>query len=101
MSKKESSNELFRGSIVTLRRRCGKENCRCVDGEPHETPALSYSIKGRTHMLTLRRGDVPRVKKGLARHEKERASLETRALKGIKRLRREIQSLKKRDRKKR
>lgn len=28
---------LVRGSFQTLRRRCGKEPCRCVDGKLHET----------------------------------------------------------------
>lgn len=97
MSKKNLIDELFRGSVVTLRRRCGKTNCRCRNGDPHETPALSYSLNGRTCMLTLRDEDVPRVRKGLERHKKERASVDERALKGIKRLRDEIQSHKKRE----
>lgn len=98
MSKEKSSNDLYRGSLVTLRRSCGKPNCRCRDGKPHETPALSYSVKGRTHMLTLRDEDTPRVKEGLARYRKERAALEAKVLKGVQRLRRKIQSRKKRER---
>jgi hypothetical protein len=43
---------LMRGSLIVLRRRCGKANCRCADGESlHEAPALSYSVRGRTQML--------------------------------------------------
>ena len=35
---------LVRGSVVTHRRRCGKPNCRCADGEAlHESTVLSYS----------------------------------------------------------
>jgi hypothetical protein len=49
---------VVRGSIVTLRRRCGKQSCRCVEGDPHETPALSYSVEGRTKMLTLSEAEV-------------------------------------------
>lgn len=40
------------GSLITLRRKCGKASCRCATGAPHETPALSYSVGGRTKMLT-------------------------------------------------
>jgi hypothetical protein len=75
--------ELLRGSLVTLRRRCGKPNCRCVHGEPHETPALSYSQDGRTKTVTLRPEDVPAVEAGLARYEQARAALEAQALAGI------------------
>ena len=51
MSQKPSERMpgLLRGSLVTLRRRCGKPSCRCAVGEQlHETPALSHSEGGRT-----------------------------------------------------
>src|SRR5680860_705905 len=45
---------LVRGSVVTHRRRCGKPNCRCADGEAlHESTVLSYSEGGRSRLLTL------------------------------------------------
>ena len=35
---------MIRGSVVVQRRRCGKANCRCADGESlHEATVLSYS----------------------------------------------------------
>ena len=95
MAKEKGKQDLYRGSIVTLRRRCGKPNCRCKDGKPHETPALSYSVKGRTRMLTLREADVPKVKAGLARYRKELAALDAGALRGIERMRKKIQAGKK------
>ena len=49
------------GSLITLRRKCGKPGCRCATGSPHETPALSYSVGGRTKMLTLTPDEVPAV----------------------------------------
>ena len=45
---------VLRGSLITLSRRCGKSTCHCKDGGPHTTPALSYSLNGRTFILTLR-----------------------------------------------
>jgi hypothetical protein len=45
---------LLRGSVVVRRRRCGKPNCRCADGQQlHEAPALSYSDRGRTKIVLL------------------------------------------------
>lgn len=75
--------ELLRGSLVTLRRRCGKSNCRCADGQPHETPALSFSEGGRTKTVTLSAEEVPAVEAALARYEAARSQLEEQALAGI------------------
>src|SRR5207244_12936231 len=74
---------LLRGSLIVLRRRCGKPGCHCVTGERHETPALSYSVEGRTRMLTLGAADLSEVRAGIARYESARAELETRARSGI------------------
>jgi hypothetical protein len=81
---------MVRGSLVSLRRRCGKATCRCSDGPPHETPALSYSIDGVTHMLTLRSEDVPLVEGALRRYRQAIEELDARALEGIETLRQRI-----------
>ena len=50
---------MLRGSLVTLRRRCGKASCHCAQGDqPHEAPALSYSDHGRTRVVMLVESDV-------------------------------------------
>jgi len=78
--------ELLRGSVITLRRKCGKPNCPCADGQPHETPALSFSEGGRTKTVTLRPDEVAAVKAALARYEVARQQLEEQALAGIRAL---------------
>ena len=89
--RKSSTQELIvRGSLIALKRKCGKPNCRCVDGEPHETPALSYSLDGSTKMLTLRKEDIPTVKAALRAYHRAAKRLEQEAIKGIHQLRREI-----------
>jgi hypothetical protein len=67
------------GSLITLRRKCGKANCRCAAGDPHETPALSYSVSGRTKMLTLLPDEVEEVAKAVARYRKAVNDLEAEA----------------------
>ncbi len=88
----ETSNQpiIVRGSLITLKRKCGKRNCRCANGEPHETLALSYSLDGGTKMVTLRRKDIPRVKAALRLYQRASKQLEQQAIKGIGQLRREI-----------
>jgi hypothetical protein len=70
---------LLPGSLITLRRRCGKASCHCASGEPHETPALSYSLEGRSRMLTLRPEEVKAVAAAVARYRKAVNDLEAEA----------------------
>lgn len=93
------SPQILRGSLITLRRKCGTPTCRCSQGELHQTPALSYSLRGSTKMLTLRAQDVPEVKAALKQYQKALQALKRDALAGIHALRRRIHSEKTRARK--
>jgi hypothetical protein len=80
--------ELLRGSLVTLRRKCGKANCRCAGGEQlHENPALSYSDGGRTRIVALRPGEVAVVRRALERYQTRRDQLDAEADAGVAALR--------------
>jgi hypothetical protein len=78
---------ILRGSLFTFRRRCGKPNCRCVSGEAHESPALSYLENGKTKTLTLTGADLSEVRAALARYDTARADLDGAADAGIAALR--------------
>lgn len=67
------------GTLITLRRRCGKPTCHCASGDLHETPALSYSLNGRSKMLTLRPDEVKVVGQAVARYRKAVGELEREA----------------------
>jgi hypothetical protein len=43
---------LLPGSLYTLRRKCGKKNCRCAHGELHESTVLSYRGQGRPRNIS-------------------------------------------------
>ena len=43
---------LLLGSLYTLRRKCGKPNCRCSRGELHESTVLSYRGNGRPRNIS-------------------------------------------------
>jgi hypothetical protein len=49
---------LLAGSVYTLRRRCGKPNCRCTQGHLHATEILSYRGQGRVQNITPRPGEL-------------------------------------------
>jgi len=78
---------VLRGTLTTFRRRCGKPSCRCGSGEPHESPALTYTEGGRTKTLTLSPVEVVEVTAALARYEVARTELEAQASEGIAALR--------------
>lgn len=85
-SKKQKTLLVVRGSVVNVRRSCGKSQCKCFNGELHQTWALSYSHKGHTRMIALREEDVAIVRKAIDRYQKALNKLELRALQGIMRL---------------
>jgi len=43
---------LLPGSLYTLRRKCGKPNCRCARGKLHESTVLSYRGQGRPQNIS-------------------------------------------------
>lgn len=81
---------ILRGSLIQLRRRCGKANCHCARGKPHTTPALSYSRKGTTRILTLRSEYLPALRQALERHRQAEVALERKAAEGLRQLERWI-----------
>lgn len=85
----EDGSLLLRGSLITLKRKCGKPGCRCTRGELHTALALSYSIAGATKMLMLREEDLPLVRAALARYLRAQAALERHVLRSMEVLRRQ------------
>ena len=82
---------LLRGSLITLRRRCGKRSCRCARGQPHCSPALSVSTKGKTNILTLTPDLLQEVRGALRRYRHQQQSLERQAEAGLRQLARRLQ----------
>ena len=80
-----NSERLLRGSLITLRRRCGKSGCRCAgkDGELHESPALSCTIGGKSHLMTLVAADVVVVEQALQNYHQEQQRLEEACVEGV------------------
>lgn len=83
-SKRTRVPRMLRGSLVTLRRRCGKPSCHCAEGDQrHEAPALSYSDRSRTRVVMLDESDVAAVTAALERYRSAKAELEEQASTGL------------------
>ena len=96
-AKKVKAQSLMRGSVVRWKRKCGNENCRCAKGKLHESWVLSYSVRGKTRILSLREKDLPQVRAALSRYKRELETLDERALKGIEKLRRTVEKERERE----
>jgi len=69
---------LVKGSVYTLRRKCGKPTCACARGDLHSSVVLSWSEAGRTRLRSLppgRRGDVRAAVHRYQRFRRARARL--------------------------
>ncbi len=78
---------LLRGSLTTFRRRCGKPNCHCATGEPHQSPALTYTEDGRTKTVILKQAEIAEVAAALKRYNQAKTALDEQADAGIAELR--------------
>ncbi len=76
--------ELLRGTVVTHRRRCGKPNCRCANGEAlHEQVLLSYSLESRARSVTLPQELIEPVRQAAERYRQARLRLEAQGNSGL------------------
>ena len=69
---------LLPGSLYSLKRRCGKENCRCAQGQLHATTVLSYRGGQAPQTITLpaeQIGSVQTLTDEYRRFRKARAQL--------------------------
>jgi hypothetical protein len=70
--------EMVRGSVVTHRRRCGRPNCRCADGDQlHESTVLSYSESNKTRFLMLPAEEVEAVRDATEAYRRAKSAVET------------------------
>jgi hypothetical protein len=85
MADRRSGPEPFmvRGTLFTLRRRCGKPSCHCASESGHESPALAYPEGGRTRTMTLAAAEVEDVRAALERYHTARAALDASADAGV------------------
>ncbi len=54
--------ELLKGTLLEVKRTCGKPDCKCAKGEKHVCYQLSASIEGRTRTRNVPRKYLTKVK---------------------------------------
>lgn len=62
--------ECIRGSLVIMRRFCGKPNCRCLKGKKHKAVYLSQSLKGKTKMIYIPEAQAKKATKQIKNYRR-------------------------------
>jgi len=44
---------LVKGNVYEMARKCGKPSCACCRGELHRSMALSWSLRGKTRLMSV------------------------------------------------
>ena len=55
--------EILRGSIVEVKRYCGKANCRCLKGFKHRSLYVSQSNKGESRLVYIPQRSEKKVRR--------------------------------------
>jgi hypothetical protein len=71
-----SRQAVIRGTLLVRRRKCGKANCHCAQGEGHESLFLVISENGRTRQLFVPKDWESRVRLWVEDYHRARELLE-------------------------
>jgi len=63
---------LLKGSYLTSGTRCGNPNCKCAQGELHDTGVLAVSEEGGRKSVYVRKPERPEVKRRTDRYRRFR-----------------------------
>lgn len=71
-----SRQGLMRGTLLVRRRKCGKPNCHCAEGDGHESLFVVISENGRTRQLFVPQDWEPLVRQWVENHRQARQLME-------------------------
>lgn len=65
--------EILRGSVVVVKRYCGKTNCRCRDGFKHRALYVSQRNEGKARMIYIPQRSEKEVRRLIGNYNKLKA----------------------------
>jgi hypothetical protein len=71
-----SQRGVIRGTLLVRKRKCGKANCRCAQGEGHQSLFLVISENGRTRQLFVPKDWESRVRLWVEDYHRARELME-------------------------
>ena len=67
--------DIMRGSLVMMKRVCGKSNCRCIKGYKHKSLYLSQYHKGSPRMVYIPKRAEAAARRMIRNYQKLKAIL--------------------------
>jgi len=67
--------DVLRGSLVIVKRNCGKPNCHCQKGFKHRSLYLSQNHKGKTRMIYIPRHLEDKIHQYIKSYQKHKITL--------------------------
>jgi len=68
--------QIMKGSIVIVKRYCGKPNCRCRKGHKHRSMYVSQTIGGKSRLVYIPKRSEENVRRLIANHRGLKAALQ-------------------------
>jgi len=70
------AEEILRGSIVMVKRYCGKVNCRCLKGHKHRSLYISQSNKGESRLVYIPQRSEKEVRRLIRNYRRWKSAME-------------------------
>ena len=74
-NKMHKTMDVLRGSLVIVKRHCGKPNCHCQKGFKHQSLYLSQNYKGKTRMVYISKHTEGAVRRYIKNYQKHKVTL--------------------------
>ncbi|MBI5144372.1 MAG: hypothetical protein HZA30_04825 [Candidatus Omnitrophica bacterium] len=68
--------QVIKGSIVIMRRCCGKSNCRCRNGFKHRSLYVSQTVDGKPRLVYIPKRSEAGVRRLIANYRRLKAVLQ-------------------------
>jgi hypothetical protein len=77
IDKIRSLDNAIKGSVYEMKRFCGKPNCACAKtNTPHASLVLSFSYKGKTRLIPIKKEQIPKIKARIADYRELKAAID-------------------------
>lgn len=67
--------EVIKGTLVEMKKTCGKPNCKCMKGEKHKALYVSQYVKGSPRMLFVPKAQEKRIRQCVENYKKLKKSI--------------------------
>ena len=73
----KSLDNVIKGSIIEMKRFCGKKNCKCAKTKiTHKSLFLSFRYKGKTKMIPIKKEQILEIKARISNYKELKAAID-------------------------